>query len=220
MKITVEGKPAFAYVNVLLDPGEKIVAESDAMSGMDCAVSMNVKLNGGFFGGLVRKFLGKESLFINHFSNPTDRQLKITLVQGTPGDIVEKHLNDESYCLQPGAYLASTEGVKLSLKWAGISSWIGGEGLFKLVVSGTGTVLLGAYGGLIEKHIEGEYIVDTSHLVAYEPQMKLSTQLSGGIFSSFFSGEGFVTKVSGSGKIVIQSRSLSGLSGWLNKNLY
>ena len=87
------------------------------------------------------------------------------------------------------------------------------------MVSGTGTLWYGAYGGLLEKEIDGQYIVDTSHLVAYEPEMKLKIQLAGGVFSSFFGGEGLVTRVEGKGKIVIQTRSLSGLAGWLNPKL-
>ena len=116
-------------------------------------------------------------------------------------------------------YVASTPGLKLGLRWAGFASWIGKEGLFKLVVSGGGTLWYGAYGGLLEKDIDGEYIVDTSHLVAYEPQMKLKIRLAGGIFSSFFGGEGLVTRVEGKGKIVIQTRSLDGLKGWLNPKI-
>ncbi len=49
--------------------------------------------------------------------------------------------------------------------------------------------------------------------------MKLKLQLAGGIFSSLFGGEGFVTRVEGKGKIVIQTRSLSGLANWLNPRL-
>jgi uncharacterized protein (AIM24 family) len=49
--------------------------------------------------------------------------------------------------------------------------------------------------------------------------MKLKVQLAGGIFSSFFGGEGLVTRVEGVGQIVIQTRSLSGLAGWLNPKL-
>ena len=62
--------------------------------------------------------------------------------------------------------------------------------------------------------------MDTSHLVGYEPQMKLKVQLAGGILSSLFSGEGLVTRVTGTGKIVIQTRSISGLAGWVNRSLY
>ena len=219
MNINIEGKPVFAHIIVELEPGETIVAESDAMSSMAAELDMDAKLNGGLFGGLARKFLGKESLFINHFSNQTSQRLTLHLSQPTPGDIEIKELNGDSYCLQQGAYIASEPGVKLGLQWAGFGSLIGGEGLFKLVVSGHGKVLFGAYGGIVEKEINGEYIVDSGHLVAYGPDMKLKPQLAGGIFSSLFGGEGFVTRVEGKGKIYMQTRNLAGLASWVNRHL-
>ena len=220
MNTEILGKPAFAYVNVDLDPGESVIAESDAMSSMSATLDMKASFNGGFFSGLAKKFLGGESLFVNTYTNNTDTPQRVTLVQATPGDIVEIELTGNSYCMQPGAYICSTPGIKLGVKWAGIASFIGREGLFKLQVSGTGKLWYGAYGGLLEKEIDGEFIVDTSHLVAYEPQLKLKTQLAGGIFSSFFSGEGLVTRVEGKGKIVIQTRSMSALADWTNRHLY
>lgn len=220
MKTTIEGAPSFAYLHADLNPGESIVAESDAMSSMAADLDLKASFNGGFFSGLAKKFFGGESLFINTYTNNTSAVKRVTLVQGTPGDMREIELNGGSFCLQPGAYIASTDGVKLGLKYAGIASFIGREGLFKLEVSGQGKVWYGAYGGLVEKQIDGEYIVDTSHLVAYEPQMTLKVQLAGGIFSSFFGGEGLVTRVCGTGKIIIQTRSMDGLKSWLNPKLY
>ncbi|MCO4293320.1 TIGR00266 family protein [Solitalea sp. MAHUQ-68] len=219
MNLTVEGKPVFAHVIVELEPGETFVAESDAMSSMSAELDMNAKFNGGLFGGLIRKFLGGESLFINHFTNNTSKTLSLHLTQPTPGDITVKELNGESYCIQQGSYIASEPGVKLGVKWAGIGSLIGGEGLFKLVASGHGKVVFGAYGGIIEKEINGEYIVDSGHLVAYEPGMKLKPQLAGGIFGSLFGGEGFVTRVEGTGKIYLQTRNIAGLASWVNRHL-
>lgn len=220
MQFKLEGKPAFGYLNVDIEPGESFVAESDAMASMSSGLDMSTKLNGGLFGALARKFLGSESLFINTFTNNSSEKMKLTVTQATPGDIIQMELNGNDYYLQPGAYICSTPGVKLSLSWAGIMSFIGGEGLFRLKVSGTGTVFFGAYGAIVEKNITGEHIVDTSHLVGYEPGMKLKQQLSGNIISSITSGEGFVTRVEGSGKIYIQTRSLDGLKSWLNRYLY
>jgi uncharacterized protein (TIGR00266 family) len=220
MKIKTEGKPVFAYVVVDLEPGETIVAESDAMSSMSANLDMTAKFNGGLFVGLLKKYLGGESLFVNHFTNNTSSPLQIHLIQPTPGDIEVKELDGtSSYCIQNGSYIASESGVKLGVKWAGIGSLIGSEGLFKLVVSGKGKVVFGAYGGLLQKEINGEYIVDTGHLVAYEPSMKLKPQLAGGIFSSLFGGEGFVTRVEGKGTIWIQTRNISGLASWINRHL-
>ncbi len=216
MNSEIKGGFAFSYVDVDLDPGETLVTESDAMSSMDPALDLKATFNGGLIRALLKKYLGGETLFISSFSNNTSETRRLTIVQPTPGEIKYIDLNDEEYNLQPGAFLACSEGVRLGLRWAGIVSFIAREGLFKLEVSGTGRVFYGAYGALVEKEIDGEYIVDTSHLVAYEPGIKLKLQLAGGIFSSFFGGEGLVTRVVGQGKITIQSRSLSGLAGWLN----
>lgn len=220
MNSEILGKPSFAYINVDLEPGESIVAESDAMSSMSPELDMKASFNGGFFSGLAKKFFGGESLFVNTFTNNTSEAKRVTLVQATPGDIIAIDLNNESYCLQPGAYIASTPGLKLGVKWAGFASWLGKEGLFKLQVSGTGRLFYGAYGGLLEREVDGEFIVDTSHLVAYEPQLNLKVQLAGGLFSSFFSGEGLVTRIEGKGKIIIQTRSMSGLADWTNHYIY
>ena len=219
MKSVVKGSPSFAYIHVDLAPREKITAESDAMASMAADLDMKAKLNGGFFPAILKRFLGKESLFVNEFTNNTNEVKRLTLVQKTPGDIRQIELKGSAICLQPGAYIASTPGVNLGIRWAGIASLVAREGLFKLVVSGTGTLWYGAYGGLVDQQVKGEYIVDTGHLVAYEPQLKLKMQLAGGIFSSLFGGEGLVTRIEGTGKIVLQTRSLSGLAGWLNPKI-
>jgi uncharacterized protein (TIGR00266 family) len=107
----------------------------------------------------------------------------------------------------------------LGLGWAGIASYVGREGLFRLKVSGTGKVWFGGYGGIFEKEVEADYVVDTGHLIAYDPTIGIKMGLAGGLFSSFFSGEGLVTRVKGPGKIYLQSRSLDGLAAWTNSHL-
>jgi uncharacterized protein (AIM24 family) len=44
--------------------------------------------------------------------------------------------------------------------------------------------------------------------------------MAGSMLSSLLSGEGLVTKVSGPGKIYMQSRSFGGLAAWANAHLY
>ena len=51
MKSDIQGKPAFAYIEVELDPGDKITAESDAMSSMSDEITLTTRTNGGFFKG-------------------------------------------------------------------------------------------------------------------------------------------------------------------------
>lgn len=220
MRTKIEGAPSFAYIHADLAPGESIIAESDAMASMDAAMDMKAVWNGGFFTAILRKLFGGETLFVNVFSNNTEKARRVTLVQATPGDIKEIPLEPSGLCLQPGAFLACTPNVKMKVQWAGITSFIAREGLFKLFVQGPGTVWIAAYGGILFKQVQGAYIVDSSHLVAYEPQMRLKLKLAGGIFSSFFGGEGLVSRVEGEGKIAIQTRSLEGLRDFINPMLY
>jgi len=216
MKAEIKGSAAFAYLDVELDEGETITTESDAMSSMDADLDLTAQFNGGFFTGLARKFFGGETLFISKFTNNVTGTRRLTLVQPTPGEVKCIELNGDSFCLQPGAFLACTDGVDLGVRWAGFTSFIAREGLFKLEVSGNGKLWYGAYGALLEREIDGEYIIDTSHIVGYDPSIKLKLQLAGGIFSSLFGGEGLVTRVVGKGKVVIQTRSIAGLTSWIN----
>lgn len=220
MKSQINGEPSFAHIHIDLEAGESIVAESDAMASMAVDIDIQTKLNGNFISALLKKFLGDESFFINEYKNISNSPKRITLTQATPGNIKEMDLHNSSICLQPGAYIASTPGLQLGIRYAGLASFIAREGLFKLEVSGTGKLFYGAYGGIIEKQVVGEYIVDSGYLVAYEPHLKLSLRLAGGIISSITSGEGIVTKVSGNGKIQLQSRSLEGLASWINPHLF
>lgn len=220
MKTEIKGGKAFSYIDVELAPGETITTESDAMSSMAADLDLEAQLNGGLVKGILRKFLGGETLFVSQFTNNTDGPRALTIVQPTPGEIKCVELSGDMLYLQPGAFLACSKGVKVGLAWAGLTSLIAREGLFRMVVSGEGQVWYGAYGALVEKEIDGEYIVDTSHLVAYDPTIKLKLQLAGGIFSSFFGGEGLVTRVEGKGKVVLQSRSISGLAGWINPKFF
>lgn len=220
MHVRIEGAPSFAYMHVDLEPGESIYAESAAMASMDAALDLRAVTNGGFVSGVLKRLFGGESLFVNCFANNTSQKRRVTLVQKTPGDMQEIALANHAICLQPGAYVASTPGVRLRLKWAGFAAFLAREGLFKLVASGVGRVWFGAYGGILFRDVEGSLVVDTSHLVAYEPQLKLRTRLAGGFFASVFSGEGLVMRVEGRGKIAVQTRSLDGLRDMLNSLLY
>ncbi|MEN9870108.1 MAG: hypothetical protein RLZZ171_1096 [Cyanobacteriota bacterium] len=219
MKYEIKYKPAFSAIFVTLEPGEKIIAEAGAMASMDSQVTIKTELSGGLLTALAKKFFGGESLFVNVFSNETKQYVNLVLTQSVVGDIAEIELHGKDMYFQPGAYIASTPGIKLGVRWAGFSSWFAGEGLFKLRLSGKGKVFFGAYGGITKKAINGEFMVDTGHLVAYEPGIEMGIKLANGLVGSFTSGEGFVNRLSGRGNIYLQSRSIGGLVGYLRSKV-
>ena len=182
METTTRNRPSFANVLVKLEPGDKIIAEADAMASMSASVEMRTRWSGGMIKAILKRIFGGESLFVNEFSSKVPAELVLT--QAMPGDIECIELKDTTLFLQPGAYLASEPGVTLGLGWVGFASFIGGEGLFRLKVRGTGRVWFSAYGGIFSREITDEYIVDTGHLVGYEPTIHIRVGLAGGIFSA------------------------------------
>jgi uncharacterized protein (TIGR00266 family) len=89
-------------------------------------------------------------------------------------------------------------------------------GLFLLKAIGPGTVFVASYGAIYKKQCDGEYIVDTDHIVAFEDSVSYGITKVGGIKSLFLGGEGLVAKFSGTGMIYAQTRSPSSLAAFLH----
>lgn len=218
MEAEIRDKPAFSNIRLKLSAGDEIITEADAMASMNASIDMKTKWSGGAIKAILRRIFGGESMFVNVFSTQSSGELVLT--QPFPGDIVCMELQGNTLYLQPGAFLACEPGVKLGMGWAGIKMLIAREGLFRLKVSGQGRVWFGAYGGIFAREIDEEFVVDTGHLVAYEPSIGIRVGMAGGLITSLLSGEGLVTKVRGPGKIYMQSRSFGGLAAWSNAHLY
>ncbi len=217
MQTEILGGPSFSYVHIDLAPGERFTAESGAMQSMDAGVELSAKTNGGFFSALGKRLFGGESFFVNEFRNTAGRTQRVTIAQDVPGQIVELQLSaGQEICLQKGAFLGATPEVRLATSWAGFASWVTREGLVRLKAVGPGTLWFGAYGGILKRTVSQEIKVDDGHLVAYDPGLRLSVSMAGGFFASMFGGEGLVARLSGTGTIYVQTRSIKGLAGWLN----
>jgi len=218
MQHEIRNRPAFANIHLHLQQGDRIIAEADAMASMSSTIALRTRFSGGVVRGLLRRGFGGESMFVNEFSTESEGELVLT--QPFPGDIECLELDGTTLFLQPGAFIACEPRVRLGLGWAGVRMAIAREGLFRLRVSGRGKVWFGAYGGIFSREVDDEVIVDSGHLVAYEPTIDVRLGMAGGVFSSYFSGEGFVTRVRGPGRIYLQSRSFGGLAAWANAHLW
>jgi len=220
MNVVEQGSSAFQILKCELQPNEMIVVEPGAMASQDVGIVPETLMNGSFFKAVILRFLGGESFFINHYKNKSNKPQSLYISQPTPGDIQVLNLNNEEFFLETGSFIARTSGVRTEVKWAGLANLIAGEGLFKLSFSGVGQVWYGCYGAVVEKEIVGDYIVDSGHLLMWPPTVKLELKLAGGLISSFLSKEGFVLKLSGHGRIKLQTRSVSGLAQWLNARFW
>ena len=213
MQIDIVGNPDYGQLRVQLGPGEQFIAEGGSMAWMDSDIQSKARLLGGFLSALIRKFTGGESLFVGVYS--TDSGGGIAFSPAQPGSVVQRTLNGDSLMLTGGSFMACTPGVELSTKFGGARALFSGEGLFLMECSGRGELFFNAYGSVIERKIDGSFIVDTSHVVAWEPSLSYSIQGMGGIKSTLLSGEGLVMKFSGTGTIYLQTRTMPGLASWL-----
>ncbi len=100
-----------------------------------------------------------------------------------PGDVFTTEMSGETYLVQSGSFLASSESVVTDTKWSGARTFFGGEGLIMLRCSGTGTLILSSYGAIHELTLAaGEtYTVDTGHLVAFSEKMGFKVRAIGGL---------------------------------------
>jgi uncharacterized protein (TIGR00266 family) len=216
MHYEIKSSPDFAIIDCRLGKGESIVAESGAMVSMSPTVTMKTQARGGILAAAKRKLLGGESLFQNTFTAEEDNG-QVMLAPGSPGDIIAFDLEpDRSLMIQSSAYVAATPDVTLDTKWGGAKGFFSGTGLFLLKATGPGTVFVASYGAIYPKQCDGEYIVDTDHIVAFQDSVSYRISKVGGIKSLFFGGEGLVARFSGTGTIYAQTRSPSSLASFLH----
>jgi uncharacterized protein (TIGR00266 family) len=229
MQYRVEHGPAFAWLRVQLESGERIQAEAGAMVTRTAALEMTTRLNAGrqpgvfrllwaFLVALVRKFLGGETMFVNDFHGPQGGE--VVLAPSLSGHIVQKRLEPgQRLFVQTGSYLASTGDIDTKVRFGGLRTLLGGEGLVLLECAGQGDLFVNSYGGVTEIPVRGRFVVDTGHIVAFDGTLDFKIRGVGGMKSLLFSGEGLVCEFNGNGTVYVQSRNLSALVSWLSPML-
>lgn len=214
MKYEILDRPSYSTLQVSLEAGEGITAEAGAMVSMTSNVRIETKASGGVLSSLKRSVLGDESFFMNTFYAESGTG-EILLAPLMVGDVHPVEMVGQTIYVQSGSYIASFGNFTIDTKWGGAKTFFGGEGLFLLKITGTGTLFLSSYGAIEKKWIEGSYIVDTGHIVAFDDSLTFKVRKAGGWKSFFFSGEGLVCDFSGSGNLLIQTRNLHSFIKWM-----
>ena len=213
MEYDILTKPSYSLVEVALEPGEKIVGESGAMTWIDGDITTETTTRGGVFTGLKRKFLSGESFFQNTYT-ATGGAGTLGIAGGSAGDVVAHDMVDGELFLEKGAYLASESTITCDPKFSGLRGFFN-EGLFILRCTGTGTLFFNAYGDIQEVDVDGQYLVDNGYAVAWEPTLEFQLTKARRI-RSFLFGDQILLRFSGRGKLWIQSRSPQSLANWVH----
>ena len=212
MNHEILAKPAASVAKVFLNRGEVLTCEVGAMIAMSTNITVETTSkskggSGGFMQGLKRLFSG-ENFFLNHFTATADNQY-IILGPTMMGDVIHHQIAEGALIVQGGSWLASDPNISIDTTFQGLGkAFFSGEGAFWVKCSGHGSVFLNSFGAIYPVEIDGEYIVDTGHIVAFEDTLNFTVQKAGGSWmSAILGGEGLVCKFSGKGTVYCQSHN-------------
>ena len=198
-------------VIVSLQAGELLTSEAGAMTFVSGDISMEVEMPGGLAGGLKRKLLAGESLFVTRYRANGPGSVGIT--GPFPGSIRQHELDGEIIC-EKHAYLGHHGDVEIESAFAqklGMGVHGGGEGFFLQRLKGKGTVWLHGGGDFLDFDLAAgqRLIIDTGCMVMIEPTVKYDVKLQGGVAKSLFGGEGlFLVHMTGPGHVTLQTPAL------------
>src|SRR4030043_1390713 len=218
MKYEIKYKPSYALLVVSLDQGESITAESGALTYMDPTIEAHTrKREKSLLGSLGLTIFGGQSFWVNDYS-AANGPGEVGFVAAPVGDIEKLEIAPGSgFIIQKSAYVASTQGIDLDVKWEGFTKGLFGQGLFMLKASGSGQMFINTFGA-IDTHTlrPGQtLIVDNFHLVGFSESCSYKVTRLGGLKETLLSGEGLVTQITGPGDVHIQTKNMQGFTEWL-----
>ena len=196
-----------------LAAGESMITESGSMSWMSPNMKMETTSGGG-----MKKMLGRlasgDSVFQNRYT-AEGGDGTIAFASSFPGAIKELEIsNGHSMIVQKSAFLASEEGVELSMhfqKKLG-KALFGGEGFVMQKLSGNGMAFIEIDGHAVEYDLAPgqEILISTGYLAAMEETCTLDVVTVKGAKNMLLGGEGiFNTVVRGPGKVILQTMPIT-----------
>lgn len=211
---------SYCMAKLLLNDGEEIKAESDAMVSMTANATIEGQASGGVVGMIKRAFTG-ESLFLQTIKS-TGGVAEVYVAPSEPGDITVLELNGNGgYILQKGAFLAAESSITMDAVAQGImKGLLSGEGFFLQKATGQGKLAISSFGAIMKRTLAADetWVVDNGHMVAWSDTVNYElTKSSSGWLSSFTSGEAIVCRCKGPGDVYIQTRNPKGFGSWVRQ---
>ncbi|MEX6501184.1 TIGR00266 family protein [Pseudomonas zhanjiangensis] len=212
-------------VEIILDPGETVIAEAGMMNYMTEGVRFETRMGDGAASGVLgklwsagKRMLTGESLFMTHFSNTGKTPARVAFAAPYPGTVVPIQLAEHGGRLicQKDAFLCAAYGTAVGISFSKRlgAGFFGGEGFILQKLEGDGLALVHAGGTVIRKELNNETLrLDTGCLVAFTAGIDYDIALAGGLRSMLFGGEGILlTTLKGTGTVWVQSLPFSRLA--------
>lgn len=217
MKYQIIGSTMPAVEILFEQSGESMYTQSGGMAWMSEGISMSTNARGGFMKGLGRMFAG-ESIFMATYK-AEHPGTTIAFASTVAGSILPVDVSETGGLIcQKGSFLCAQESVDLNVTFTKkVSAGLfGGEGFILEELSGSGMAFLEIDGDKVVKTLQpGEVIkVDTGNVVAFEKTVHYEIETVKGFGNIVFGGEGlFLTKLTGPGKVVLQTQNIAEFAG-------
>ncbi len=193
-----------------LDPGETVYSEGGGMAWMSGNIVMNTNTRGSGLGGMFKRALTGESLFLNEFTSQGGKGI-VAFASDFPGKIIPVALDTgQSMIVQKQAFLCAekTVGLEIHFRKRLGSGFFGGEGFIMQRITGPGVAFVCLDGEIMEYTLDAGQVmkVDTGHVAMYEPTVDMDVEMMRGFKNVLFGGEGlFLTTLRGPGRIWLQT---------------
>ena len=207
-------------LELILEPGEKIVAEAGELSWISSSIDLHTstQLAGarGFF-GVLKRAMGGGGLFMTEYRATRGTGL-VAFATKVPGHILPVDVQpDGTYLIHRHGFLAGTPDVELTVGFqrslgAGI---FGGEGFVLQKLGGTGRAWIEIDGEVVSYDLRpGENLrIHPGHVAMFQDTVTFDITTVPGIRNVLFGGDGlFLASLTGPGRVWLQSMPLSNLA--------
>jgi uncharacterized protein (TIGR00266 family) len=213
----IKGRPAFAYGDIYLQQGQRVIADSKGLLWMDGKIDVETGCVGGPVVSFLRQCAG-EPCCMNTYVG-TENNQKVTVGFELPGDIVSFAVTPKNgWVMTKDAFVAGTDNLLVSTRFSSCFTWMcGDEGAFLTKVSvpdGQMGVFMGGGYGMIERHDVPEgttLIVSRGLFFAAREDTEFEVSLFGqeclGLKNVCCTGGGIVMKFHGPCVVYTQARS-------------
>jgi uncharacterized protein (TIGR00266 family) len=208
-------------LQIALSPGEQVVAESGELAWMHGPVQLetgkNVGMSQGGFLGAAKRALAGGTFFMTSYTVPTGEGA-VTFAAKAPGEIRMIELGDGTeYVVHRHGFICCEPGVELNVHvqqrlGAGV---FGGAGFILQRLSGKGQAFVELHGDVIEYDLKpgDELRVHPGHVGLFDSSISVELTTVPGIRNKLFGGDGlFLARLTGTGRVWLQSITLSGLA--------
>lgn len=205
MQAKIIGNPSSQMVRITLEPNETVFAESSSFVGMSYGVQIATRLQGGILRSYPISIISYRAL---------EQGGSVLLASRSPGEIFPHQLSrgNRPVLVQLYSFLASEERVKIDPVLKGGGAFQAQGSLPFLRCSGVGQLFMGAFGSihLIDLQEDENFIINCSHLVAFEEIVQIRMRDLGGLQRTSIPDDQ-IAELIGPGFVYLQSRHKTGL---------